>query len=137
MKSRTALYTLTCSTYLAVAGLLTYTGDLPHAIATDTSRLTALILGGFVIGAAAVPRSPRLASWIGDKLVLLGLIGTVLGFIMAMTAIDPNAAGSAADIAGIVKALVAGMGTALYTTLAGAVGWLGIEVLKQIWTMEE
>lgn len=56
-----------------------------------------------------------------NNLVLLGLIGTVVGFIMALSGVDPEAAGDAAAIAPMVSSLIQGMGVALYTTLVGAV----------------
>jgi len=58
---------------------------------------------------------------IANSLVLLGLIGTVMGFIIALSGIsaetvaDPNAVGP------MVGSLLSGMATALYTTLAGSV----------------
>jgi len=58
---------------------------------------------------------------IANLLVLLGLIGTVLGFIIALSGVDPKAVGDVSAIGPMVAQLVAGMATALYTTLAGAV----------------
>lgn len=58
---------------------------------------------------------------IASSLVLLGLIGTVLGFIIALGGVDPNAAGDVGRVATMVAALVDGMGVALYTTLIGSV----------------
>lgn len=66
---------------------------------------------------------------IATSLVLLGLIGTVLGFIMALHGVDAGAAGDVAQVGRMVAALVEGMGVALYTTLIGAVLniWLMID----------
>ncbi len=58
---------------------------------------------------------------IGNSLVLLGLIGTVLGFIIALSGVDPQRASDISAIAPMVATLIAGMSTALYTTLVGAV----------------
>jgi MotA/TolQ/ExbB proton channel family len=56
-----------------------------------------------------------------NNLVLLGLIGTVVGFIMALSGVDPDTVGDAAAIAPMVSNLIEGMGVALYTTLVGSV----------------
>ncbi len=56
-----------------------------------------------------------------NNLVLLGLIGTVVGFIMALSGVDPDTVGDASAIAPMVSSLIEGMGVALYTTLVGAV----------------
>ncbi len=58
---------------------------------------------------------------LGGVLVLLGLIGTVLGFVIALSGVDPAAAADVSAIAPMVSSLVAGLGVALYTTLVGAV----------------
>ena len=54
--------------------------------------------------------------------VILGLVGTVVGFIEALGGVDPSTAGDASSIAPMVASLVSGMHTALYTTLVGSVG---------------
>ena len=58
---------------------------------------------------------------IANSLVLLGLIGTVLGFIIALSGVDPENASEVSSIAPMVSTLIDGMSTALYTTLVGAV----------------
>lgn len=68
----------------------------------------------------------RLSDWIAsvryfaNSLVLLGLIGTVIGFIIALSGIDPAAVSDVKSISPMVSELLAGMAVALYTTLAGA-----------------
>ncbi len=59
--------------------------------------------------------------YIANSLVLLGLIGTVLGFIIALTAVDPGSASDVRAIEPMVTRLLQGMSVALYTTLVGAV----------------
>jgi biopolymer transport protein ExbB/TolQ len=56
-----------------------------------------------------------------NLVVLLGLIGTVVGFIMALGGVDPEAGGDASAIGPMVSTLIKGMSVALYTTLVGAV----------------
>ena len=54
-------------------------------------------------------------------LVLLGLIGTVVGFIIALSGVDPDKASDFDAVAPMISTLIQGMSTALFTTLAGAV----------------
>ena len=58
---------------------------------------------------------------VATSLVLLGLIGTVLGFVIALSGVNPETAGDVRAIAPMVTALISGMSVALYTTLVGAV----------------
>jgi len=58
---------------------------------------------------------------IANTLVLLGLIGTVLGFIIALSGVDPDNASDVSNIAPMVSTLIQGMSTALYTTLIGSI----------------
>lgn len=58
---------------------------------------------------------------LGNTLVLLGLIGTVLGFIIALSGVDPDKASDINAIAPMVSTLIQGMSTALYTTLIGSI----------------
>ena len=64
---------------------------------------------------------------IANSLVFLGLIGTVIGFIIALSGVDPANASDIKAVAPMVSTLVSGMSTALYTTLVGA--------LFNIWLM--
>ena len=69
----------------------------------------------------------RMASYISivghiaNALVFLGLIGTVIGFIVALSGVEPEVTGNFRQVAPMVSGLIEGMGIALYTTLAGAV----------------
>jgi len=56
-----------------------------------------------------------------NSLVLLGLIGTVVGFIIALSGVDPEKAADFNAVTPMVSTLIEGMSTALYTTLVGAV----------------
>ena len=56
-----------------------------------------------------------------NSLVLLGLIGTVIGFILALGGIEPSIAGSPDKIAAVISSLIHGMYIAFYTTLVGTV----------------
>ena len=65
---------------------------------------------------------------IANALVFLGLIGTVIGFIIALSGIDPESASSAENVAAMVTTLIGGMSVALYTTLIGAVLYIWLIV---------
>ena len=58
---------------------------------------------------------------VAGTLVLLGLIGTVVGFIIALSGVDPERASDVTAITPMISTLIAGMSTALYTTLVGSV----------------
>lgn len=65
---------------------------------------------------------------IANLLVFLGLIGTVIGFIIALSGVEPEAVSDPENVATMVATLIQGMSVALYTTLLGAVlnVWLNI-----------
>ena len=54
-------------------------------------------------------------------LVTMGLLGTVVGFTVALSGVVPETAGDVAAITPMVSAMVAGMAVALHTTIAGLV----------------
>jgi hypothetical protein len=58
---------------------------------------------------------------LANSLVLLGLIGTVIGFIIALSGVDAEAAADVSSIGPMVTVLISGMSVALHTTLVGAV----------------
>ena len=62
-----------------------------------------------------------LVQHIANTLVFLGLVGTVIGFIIALSGVDPQASISVDTVAPMVTTLVQGMSIALYTTLIGSV----------------
>ena len=70
--------------------------------------------------------------FIANALVLLGLIGTVVGFIMALSGVNPEASADASSIGPMVSTLIAGMSVALYTTLIGSVLNIWLMVNHQI-----
>jgi hypothetical protein len=55
------------------------------------------------------------------SLVLIGLIGTVIGFIIALSAVDPSAASDPSQIGPMVATLLRGMSMALFKTLLGSI----------------
>jgi hypothetical protein len=99
------------------------------AVASPAMRHLAPLLGrtaesrGNLANAVRLRLSHRIAIVrnIANTLVLLGLIGTVLGFIIALSGVDPERVADIEAIAPMVSTLIRGMSTALYTTLVGAI----------------
>lgn len=58
--------------------------------------------------------------YFANSLVLLGLIGTVVGFVIALSGVDAQSASDVKAISPMVSRLLSGMSVALYTTLVGA-----------------
>lgn len=56
-----------------------------------------------------------------NALLLLGLIGTVVGFLVAFSAADPAAFSDPSRVKAVVATLMLGMNISLYATLTGAV----------------
>ena len=67
---------------------------------------------------------------IANSLVLLGLIGTVIGFIIALSGVRPEVVSEVSAIGPMVSTLIAGMAVALHTTLVGSLLhlWLMVNV---------
>lgn len=58
---------------------------------------------------------------ISNNLITLGLIGTVIGFIIALSGVDAQAIADVGTVAPMVSTLIKGMSVALVTTLVGSV----------------
>ena len=71
---------------------------------------------------------------IANTLIFLGLIGTVIGFIIALSAVDPNTAAEAENVASVIATLIDGMSVALNTTLIGATLYLWLTVNYRVLT---
>jgi MotA/TolQ/ExbB proton channel family len=67
---------------------------------------------------------------IANSLVLLGLIGTVIGFVIALSGVRPELASDVDAIGPMVSTLISGMSIALHTTLVGSLLhlWLMVNV---------
>jgi MotA/TolQ/ExbB proton channel family len=58
---------------------------------------------------------------IASSLVMLGLLGTVIGFIMSLSGVRPDVASDVKAVTPMIASMITGMSVALYTTLVGAV----------------
>ncbi len=111
---------------LVAAGLR---GWVTMVVEADESNIIWLIVAVFLVGLGAVGmRWWRTVDYLANTLVMLGLIGTIVGFIIAFSGVDPESAARIESVGPMVSALISGAGVAMYTTLVGAVGhvWLGL-----------
>lgn len=70
-------------------------------------------------------------AWLSDAptwMVSLGLLGTVVGFLMALSSIDQDALATASGSQASVASFMGGMAVAINTTIVGAVCGLWTEV---------
>jgi hypothetical protein len=106
-----------------------YDPAAPPPSNTEVSRYLAKIRAtdsegrGILAGAMRLRLGTRitLVRHIAGTLVLLGLIGTVVGFIISLSGIDPQRASKIASISPMVSMLLKGMSTALFATVSGSV----------------
>lgn len=58
-------------------------------------------------------------SFIASMIMLFGLAGTIVGFIVATSAVTPEAASDAGQVGPMAATMIGGVGLALYKTLVG------------------
>lgn len=114
------------------AALVTWSygmGYLTFVFEHDVSRLSYVISAVFILALAAAfagrtSHLSRVETW----LVTLGLIGNVVGFLIALQDIDTHSLGDAGGVQKVASNLLAGMGVAFCSTLVGAVTalWLSM-----------
>ncbi len=94
----------------------------------DSSGMCYLITALFVAGLVCVLRKDwQSVRWIGNTLVYLGMVGTVLGLIITVSDLTVDKAQSFESFKTIITAIYIGSATALYTNLLACIGylWLG------------
>ena len=136
--------------FAALAAALAWSGQLLLVFETDLSRITLAIAALFLVGwgwtlkqviavSGSLNRAKQLGyrpaspaegdkamlkvAWLDELsewLVALGLLGTVIGFAMALAGVDQTSVTQASGAQDAVAALMAGMRVALNTTLVGA-----------------
>lgn len=89
--------------------------DLAHSTSEESGNALAECLRSRLYSRISVVRL------IANNLIILGLIGTVIGFIIALGGVDAERVADVASVAPMVSTLIQGMSVALYTTLVGAV----------------
>ena len=108
-------------------------GWVQTAFAGDGSYLTAVIAAGALWGLWRAARGQwDDVRWARRQLVMLGLIGTVAGFIVALSGVDPATVGDVSRIGPMVASLIAGMHIALYTTLVGSICALWLAFTEKV-----
>ena len=70
--------------------------------------------------------------FIANTLVILGLIGTVIGFIIALSGVDGSVSSNPDEVSKMVSTLISGMSVALYTTLVGSICSVWLNICFQI-----
>jgi hypothetical protein len=96
-------------------------GTVPYVVAV----ISAAVLWGVWRAATGDWDS---VEWIGERVVMLGLIGTNIGFIATFAGLGS----AAADTSGAIAAVSAGMATSLYATLLGIAGSLWLQVVHRV-----
>jgi NADH:ubiquinone oxidoreductase subunit 2 (subunit N) len=94
----------------------------------DSSGMCYLITVLFAWGlACCLRRDWQSVRWVGNALVYLGMVGTVLGLIITVSDLSADKAESFESFRQIVTSIYIGSGTALYTNLLACIGylWLG------------
>jgi hypothetical protein len=77
-------------------------------------------------------QAPSAVRHIAGILVFMGLVGTVIGFIVALSGVDPQKVPAVDNVAPMVARLINGMSIALYTTLIGSVLHLWLMITQRI-----
>ena len=96
--------------------------------AADSSGMCWLITLLFGWGLVCVLRRDwQSVRWVGNALVYLGMVGTVLGLIITVSDLSADKAQSFDDFKQVVTSIYIGSATALYTNLLACIGylWLG------------
>jgi len=94
----------------------------------DVSGMCVLITALFLWGLwRAFRRDWQAVRWIGNTLVYLGMVGTVLGLIVTVSELTVDGVQNFDNFTTIISAIFVGSGTALYTNLLACIGylWLG------------
>jgi NADH:ubiquinone oxidoreductase subunit 2 (subunit N) len=103
-------------------------GWLLKPFQADSSGMCYLITVLFGWGlACCLRRDWQSVRWVGNALVYLGMVGTVLGLIITVSDLSADKAETFESFKSIVASIYVGSGTALYTNLLACIGylWLG------------
>lgn len=102
-------------------------GWIPKIIIADKSGLTIaiVVLTAVSVGCVAAEKN-KLSIWIGAHLTLIGLIGTVVGFMMSTDGIDLT--GGLERSVEEAGSILGGIATAFGTTLFGLVGYVWVKL---------
>jgi cytochrome c oxidase assembly factor CtaG len=107
---------------IGVAGLVALwtSGFAGKPFEGSNAPLCWLIVGMGALGLACVSlRRWRDVQWIATHVVRIGLLGTVIGLIVAFSAAREGASAEAEQVKSMIGAVVSGMYVSLYATLLG------------------
>lgn len=116
---------------VCILGAIWYQGWVDLVLKSDQTYISVAIFVLFLCGLYKVARKKwNWARYIHERLVMWGMGGTVVGFIIALSGVIPSAATDIESVLPMVVTLIQGMGTALFTTLVGLVTheWLGLVI---------
>lgn len=107
-----------------------YIGDLLQAVSSARSaEERALTRTDLMDVYSSKVRGPHEMGWfVVDILIKLGLLGTIVGFILMLASVATTETFDVSTMQRILSQMSSGMGTALYTTLAGLSGSLLLAV---------
>jgi hypothetical protein len=142
---------------LSILGWFWTTGKVQEIFIADVSYMSLVIVAIFILGlllslvklisleklsANSFSKEDNFSIWLTSKissirfiannLVLLGLIGTLIGFSIAFSEINPNVSGDTEAAGQMISQVLSGMSVALYTTLVGTVGHLWLHTIYKI-----
>jgi NADH:ubiquinone oxidoreductase subunit 2 (subunit N) len=104
----------------------------------DESGMCYLITVLFAIGLISVARKDwQTVRWIGNTLVYLGMVGTVLGLIMTVSDLSVDKAQGFESFKAIITSIYVGAGIALYTNLLACIGYLWLGTNAHLLAREE
>lgn len=112
---------------LYIAGL----AQLPFTGERTTAILCGVIVGVLTVGIfAALFGRWNDVSWIATHILRLGLLGTVIGLLLAFHAAGTGISSNPDEMRGLVVGVINGMFVALYVTLFGVTGnlWLKLNM---------
>ena len=106
----------------------TYLGDMLKAGNGGSNPESSNLTEAF---AEQLKGSHELGWFIVDILLKLGLVGTIIGFILMLGSVADTSSLDVNTMQKVLKQMSSGMGTALFTTLAGLIGsiLLGLQYL--------
>jgi len=123
MNPRVVLLNLVGVVLVAAAGFL---GWLEAPFAWPTGLFCSIISGVLAVGLwGAVRADWGLVDWLSVNVTKIGLLGTVLGFIIALQHLD-----FAGDVSVVLSHVIVGFGVSLYATLLALVVniWLRVNL---------
>lgn len=113
-------------TYISVGIIVIFVTYIMGTLIVAYSRITGRM------GVEAFNSIFYLGNGLKTVFVSVGLVGTVIGFMMALSGVDASVVSNIDAIGPMVSTLIQGMGIALTTTLVGAVAAVYAEIHNRL-----